>query len=65
MTSEILLVLGALVLPVSAFHATDNGGAHQTDLRLFFFEQVDEDRGVGKGSIGEQARSVEYVEFVY
>ena len=34
-------------------------------MRLFFFEQIDEDRGVGKGSIGEQARSVEYVEFVY
>ena len=43
---------------------TDDGCAHQADLRLFFFEQVDEDGRMGKGSVWEQARSVEYMKLV-
>ena len=43
---------------------TDNGCTHQANLRLFFLEQVHEDRSVRQGSIREQARSIEHMKLV-
>ena len=44
--------------------ATDDGGTHQTNLRLLLLEEVDEDVGVRCRRIGEESLAVEDEEFV-
>ena len=44
---------------------TDDGRAHQADLRFFLLEKVHENIGMGRGRVREQVLPVEYEQFVH
>ena len=45
--------------------ATDDGGAHQANLRLFLLEEVDEDIGVRCRGVREQALAIESEQLIH